>query len=499
MRLQFRKRNISCLECVVREIKSTEITQELRLSDGLPDIGRVLTCWGQILLRSKQWQSNEISLSGGVKLWVLYAPEDGTEPRVAEGWLPFQLEWDIPDGSKEGPVRMIPLLRFADSRSAAARKMMLRAGVSVLAQGFSRMDAELYAPDEVPEDVQVLQNSYPVRLPVEAGEKTFLQDEDVDLMSTSGPDLRLISYTVSPEVTESRILSDRIAIKGNSNLHVVYRDADGRVDSKHYDLPFSQLINLDHGWGLEARADVRIGVTDLEADLNENGQLRMKCGMVAQYLIDDQQVVELAEDSYSPLREVTPDQSELLLPAVLDERNESICAEQTLNGMNGQPADIRCYPDYPRIRRNEGTADLEIPGVYQVLFYGDDGTLQCGSVRWEAHFQLPMDSSCQMVSYFGMSVPPRASNGQDGMILSCDLKMTLRTASTHGMPMVTGLELGELRQADPERPSLVIRRQGSDSLWEIAKKYGSTVSAIRNANVVACPNEQDRMLLIPVS
>ena len=97
MELQLTKSVIPCLQTVAREVQTREQTQEVRLSDGMPDIGRVLTSWGQILLRGKQWHGGSAGASGGVMVWVLYAPEDGSDARCVETWLPFQTEWDFPD------------------------------------------------------------------------------------------------------------------------------------------------------------------------------------------------------------------------------------------------------------------------------------------------------------------------------------------------------------------------------------------------------------------
>ena len=133
MQLEFSRKSIRCLGCAVQEVKNVEVTQEIRLPDGMPDIGRVLISWGQIMLRSKRWQAGTIELAGGVKIWSMYIPEDGTQVRTVENWLPFQLRWDANAAEKEGPVRMMPLLQFADSRGISARKMMVRAGVAVMA------------------------------------------------------------------------------------------------------------------------------------------------------------------------------------------------------------------------------------------------------------------------------------------------------------------------------------------------------------------------------
>ena len=74
---------------------------------------------------------------------------------------------------------------------------------------------------------------------------------------------------------------------------------------------------------------------------------------------------------------------------------------------------------------------------------------------------------------------------------------TVTTQYTH-IPMISALELGEEKNKDSGRPSLILKRVGTDGLWEIAKRTGSTVDAIRKANNLDTEPEPGRMLLIPV-
>jgi hypothetical protein len=64
--------------------------------------------------------------------------------------------------------------------------------------------------------------------------------------------------------------------------------------------------------------------------------------------------------------------------------------------------------------------------------------------------------------------------------------------------MVTSLEAGETVQKNADSPSLILRRTGSESVWDIAKACGSTVSAIWEANGLESEPQEDQMLLIPV-
>jgi hypothetical protein len=75
----------------------------------------------------------------------------------------------------------------------------------------------------------------------------------------------------------------------------------------------------------------------------------------------------------------------------------------------------------------------------------------------------------------------------------------MQTYCADGIRCVTGIELGELADPDPARPSLILRRASSEKLWDIAKACGSSVEAICIANGITAEPEDDRILLIPVN
>ena len=66
MELQFQKTGIPCLKDILREPKNQEQTQELRLPEAYPDVGRVLGAFGVPVLRGKEWRRKEIGVSAGI-------------------------------------------------------------------------------------------------------------------------------------------------------------------------------------------------------------------------------------------------------------------------------------------------------------------------------------------------------------------------------------------------------------------------------------------------
>ena len=80
-----------------------------------------------------------------------------------------------------------------------------------------------------------------------------------------------------------------------------------------------------------------------------------------------------------------------------------------------------------------------------------------------------------------------------------DLCLDTVATTDAGVEMVTGLELGEITPPAADRPSLILRRIGEESLWDMAKYYGSTEDAIRSANGLTDEPIPGQILIIPVA
>ena len=93
MEMQFDKIPVEYLQKLTGQHCCQEETTEVRLPDGMPDIGRVLGAWGQVIVRGKEWNGGHMAVSCGVMAWVLYVPEDETGVQSVEAWLPFSVKW----------------------------------------------------------------------------------------------------------------------------------------------------------------------------------------------------------------------------------------------------------------------------------------------------------------------------------------------------------------------------------------------------------------------
>ena len=496
MEVQFTDSTLSAQRTVLWETGHSEQTQEIRLSDGMPDVKQVISCWGQSILRSKEWNSSFVGCSAGMMVWVLYAPEDGSEPRTVNVWIPFQLKWELPEGTPEGNLRIQCLTRFADARSVSPRKILVRAGLSAQVQACVLEKTEVYHTEQSGSGVELLTRKYPLRLRKEMGEKTFNIDEEL-MLPESAPALKEMVYcAMDLKTQETKVVSDKLVFRGNGNLHILYRSQEGQLYSWDFTVPVSQFALLDHSYGADAQGDIWFSLTNLEAEV-ENGKISLKAALVGQYTITDREMVEVTADAYSLNWSLEQGRETVTVPVLLDQKREMLYPEQTASMDANVVVEVHFLPDFPQIRREENGVSLAWPGSFQLLCYGTDGSLRGAVVRWEGQQRMNLSENVKLYPMPGLA-EPRAMLGDGTVTVSADYPVELEAAAEQAISMVTSIKTGKAESKDSSRPSLILCRAGARSLWELAKENGSTVDAIRRANRISEEPMGEQMLLIPV-
>ena len=481
--MQFRKDKIACVRQVLDEIKDQEVTQEIKLTDGKGDIERILGAWGQILIRSKEWENGYIGVSGGVMTWVMYTQEGDQTPVTIENWIPFECKCDIPKEQRDGTFCVSPLLRLIDARSISARKIMVRASLSLGIKAMIPCDMEVYAPQQMPEQVQMNILERDVVVPCECGEKAFSFDEELQLPEAADSVLR---YQLVPYVNETKVMAEKLVFRGGATLSGLYKK-DDKIRSFSLDIPYAQYVSLENECDPEAVACLYPAVGGLELDLGEEGRLRLKAGIIAQYIICDKKHIATVSDAYSNENELQMQMGEL--------RMETISSMQTMNfpvkcskDTQGQIIEQVFLTDHPRTCRLPEGMDVQLSCRNQTLFYDTDGILQSENCKWEDSVCVP----CAENEHLQLQLTSGDVNTDQHVILQ------ISTINEMTVPTVEMLEIGDSKNKDDNRPSLLLRRAGQDSLWEIAKQSGSTVHHICQANHLDGQPDPSKILLIPV-
>lgn len=489
MELQFEKQDISCLRCVADETVRREETGEIRLPENMPDAAAVISAWGQVLLRGKEWRSGGMTVSGGVMGYVLYADESGGLHCV-DTWLPLQFKFEFPDPGRDGQICAWGALQGMDARVINDRKIMVRADVALCGKAWVKERLSVPYAGEMPEDIQLRENTYPVNLCREAGEQTFSLEEPLSFAME-----QLIRCEVMPRITEQRIMGDKLVYRGVCKVHLLGQSG-GKLQAYDEEVSFSQFTELENSYDQEAECFLLPVVTAMETEGNEEGKYTLKCGLSCQYVLCQREMLMLPEDGYSTDREMKLQTEHMVIPSVLqmESSTKNITCAIDSDGLQVIEATMQASPGW--LDRQENTYML--PLWSQVLYMDSEGKIRGESCRSEEPISMPAGENICPGIYAEageLHIAPLAGKTE----VSGTLHLTEMTGANWEREVISAISLGEKREKDPNRPSLILRRMGEEGLWEVAKSCRTTVAAIQNANDLTTEPVVNQMLIIPIS
>ena len=210
-------------------------------------------------------------------------------------------------------------------------------------------------------------------------------------------------------------------------------------------------------------------------------------------------MITVAEDAYSPRREMTLAREELVLPAVLDRTAQTVLGEKSIQTDAQQIVDVTFFPRFAEQDRTENGISLSLPGQLQMLYYDPEGTLQSATAPWEGQWNLPVSNDCTVDIRVIPAGKPQAMPGAGNVNLRAEVNVDAVTTAGQGIPIVTGMEMSELEKSNPNRPSLILCRVGKRRLWDVAKQCGSTVESIKQTNSLQGEPDSNAVLLIPIA
>ena len=209
-------------------------------------------------------------------------------------------------------------------------------------------------------------------------------------------------------------------------------------------------------------------------------------------------MVTVAEDAYSPNRKLELVYEQLELPSVLDRMINTVQAELNMQTDVQQVVDVAFYPSCGQTEQMDTGTRILLPGYFQTLYRDEAGELRNMLSSWEDVWNIQAAGESTINTRIASIGRTQALVGAGSVSLRADMTVEAVATAGQGLPMLTGMEMGEPEKPDANRPSLILCRKGNRKLWDVAKEYKSTVAAIMQANGLEVEPENGQVLLIPV-
>ena len=501
MELVFATKTASWLQPVIRQSRSQEETAEIIVPDSCPDMERIVYSSAAAVLRQKECRSGCVTVTGGIRAGVVYVPEDHTGPRVLDAYLPFTMRFDQPGVTEDTQILLQLQVRSADARMIHSRKALVRVTVGCSVTGRQEASESFATLQDPPAELQLKKQIYPLLLPAEQAEKAFVISEELELPPGKPEAGQICAYDTLLTAAESKLVGSRAVFKGTLEFRMLYLGQDGSPEVFSQLLPYSQYCELKHEYDEDALEVVPLVTgAELETDGDTARKFLLTVNVTAQCLVSTVQEEELCEDAYAVKGSFTPTWKEYQLDCRLDAQTLRTPVQGIVKAPVRAVVDSAVYLDEPTQEQTAGGVRIHVPASVNLLYLDEQGELQGASGRAEALCETALSESGVCYPRACLAAGGFAAPASGGAEPRCDVLLELESTAKQNLRTLSGGTLESSGEKQNGRPSVVLlRSRERQPVWNLAKKYGTTVEAIRQANRLDSEEtEAGELLLIPM-
>lgn len=506
MELELKKTTLDNYEKSGELTLTQEETAEVIVPDYCPDIARIIAADGKVYIHNRELRDGKASVSGTVRVSVLYTPEGEGGIRTLEFAMPFSVESD--SRGLDGCVFLDADTRteFLESRMLNPRKVFTHCKLVTSLVGYRKAPLCFSTDLETEgEQLEKLREQQRVILLTHIAEKDFTFTEEMNLSPGREGVAELLSSRVRGSVAESKVVGNKLIFKGTFSISLLYRSVDGKYDTASSELPFSQIMEVE-GAAEGALPSLRLQMTgaDLQVDGAdaEGRQIAVTLYLHAIAFLREEQEITLLHDLYSTAYETALEASPLQVTGFYQTftRRHTVREVLEIGVVADSILSLSAACGTVAISREGETLVLRTEVGVRALYQDEGGVPLVAERSFDVACQLEVPEDCKVTARAQCPDEMQGALGDRGIEVRFPVDFFVEASSCVKRVCIHSAKLDEESPKDAAgAPSLVLRCMGAqESAWSLAKKYNTTINIILSANQIEgteLPREQ--LLLIP--
>lgn len=497
-----KKANIQLSETIYKGKGQSVCQADVIVPDIMPDVLKVLQVEGKSVIENKVISEGKISVRGRVDCTIIYLPENMGRIKSIEYSVPFSFAEKTPDAMDNMMFTAENEVVHLEYQLVNSRKISIKAIVETRAEIMGNTNVEYVCTGEET-NAQVREKH------IDVSNVKLCEEKDVLLSETvSVPDKTESIIKTSATITkqEFKVINNKIVAKGELCVKILYCRTDGVFDCVKNDIPFTEIVEFT---GINEKHEVLAYMKVKEVKWKIQNMAEGKCLAVdvttsVSVCACEDAGFDVTCDIYGVTEKIVPEIRKVPLKKyyetkkVVKELREIISLEENQPGIE-KIFDLSSNINVAecKVKRDETVVSCEIK--CSVTYISDKEEEKIQTVKFSVPFEMMIENP-GVVTDTDVKVKVKdyaITSGERGIEAVITVEGELRPFYMWDENIVTNVKYEE--KSGEKRPAIVLYYvQSGDTMWEIAKKYQSKISAIEEINKISADSlVPGTMLLIP--
>lgn len=480
----------------IEEMRGREETQllvetEVYVGQSKPAISKLLWVDGNVDILSTKVIRDRVIVSGVVKFKVVYTgEEDDNAIYTMDSNADFKEEIEILDITEEMSAVVSSNIEYIEEDIVDEKKLALKALISLNTKVEEMNNVEIITTMSEKKYLQTQKEKIKYK-EVQGREVTYaFVKESIEIDDDSPEIEEILKISISSYEEESTVVEDRIILSGIVSPRIIYYGED-TISTVEKEIHFNHFIEMP-GAISDSSSEVNMEVIEGTWDLveNEEGELKVidieiKVRISGSAFLENEK--ELIVDVYSTNEklDIQRETISLIEDIASFDHKENIFKE--LQEYNIQEIyDISGYPTVVDKRIEMG--QIQIEGLFSLqIIYLEDESMEIKTLKDEMPYSysiaLEEKNNLALVDVELLVESIKADSLKNPTNLEAVIKHKVNLSRNRLLSLVKEVEETEEIIDKREGPSITVYIvQTGDILWDIAKRYKTTVEEILEAN-----------------
>ncbi|MBR1764567.1 MAG: DUF3794 domain-containing protein [Ruminococcus sp.] len=493
---------VQCCSAVETQFEQS-LEKDFILPDYCPDIFRILKCRAYPRVISQSVNGDKASMELEALIKVLYLSENSGRINVLEQKLSCTKTIDLPEDCRSPLIYACPRVDYLNCRVISPRRLDVRGAVTVRVNVVCERKKE-FISDAEGAGIQLRKSEVSYISERMAASKRITMIEELDLGEAKPAPAAIISTDCAARAQEVKLVSGKAVCKGEIALSVEYipneESASGAAaEMMQFAVPFSQVLDLE---GVDESCEISIDIVSAGCDIvsksSDPRSLECEIVLIMNCTALRYKNADAVTDAFSTQYECECESGDFTIEGRREKSTEQLSLSGTLRYEDGNIASVcccRCEAESFTVRDGtvSGTALVTLIGMN-----GDGGAIYLEN---ELPFEFEPDEGCEVtaVETGTLTYQLTSDNSAD---IRAEVLLTVNRSSRSCPRPLTNITVSEEKLSDSRGScALKLYRVGEgERLWDIAKKYKTSVKAIIEENELGAETaENGGMLLIPLT
>lgn len=485
-----------CINKLVTEKKEIIFVEgDMIVPDSKPDILDTICTSGVVSIYKKEVQDEKVRLDGCINTYIMYMP-DGADDMVRglNTTVDFSESISVPEARDGMSVVSEVSIKSIEAKVINGRKVGVKAALEVRLKIYSNEDVEIVNEIQNRDDIQILKEDLKVNSLIGQGETKIYAKDNIQIDNID--DLaEVLKAQISLTDKDIKVSYNKVLTKAEAEIKIMYLTEDNRINTINYKIPVVGFIDIPNV-SEDNICDVNYEIKNIiikpnaqeEHSIYVEMEIEVKC-----YVYENKQI-NLIQDLYSPNEKLEFDNKQI--SAIIDKQNK-IDVKQIRENVNFQDVDglklIDVDVSASILNETKINSKILYEAELNMKFLFENSKSQIIVKEAKIPFEYTLENLQNGESLNTDNVIDIKNQDfilQDGGNVDCNIDLQIatnmyRTANINTIDNIQ--ENGDREEQDYSIVIYVVKK--GDTLWNIAKQFGSTVESIAKVNDIENANQ----------